>query len=302
MKQRLIILSGLPGSGKTKYADYILKHDKNAIRLSKSDIRNMLFSSMEWQGIQKEKIVLLTHLELLKFLLNCGKNIILDDINLNQENIDLYNNIKEVSDGSVEISHISMDVSVEKCIETDSQNQNPIGRETILQLARTHGLIKPEKQFVIYGLDDTIAVTNMRRDLCSNRMTGEFDQEAFDSSEFLHYDEINEDVVNKLYEDYNRGYEIIIVSARKEKLRKETESWLDTNNIPFAKLILKPDVDNSSEEDYKCRVFRNAFYDIMLCRRVVDNGSNVVKMWKKEGVVVHEILGKEEVSHGGSNI
>lgn len=136
---KLIILQGIPGSGKTTYARQFCKDHDNYVRVNRDDIRNMLG---EYWVPKREKLV--TELEdkcIYRSLVN-GYNVIVDATNFNPKTIE---RIKLVAlDASINIGeYISvefymLDTPIEECIARDALREKPVGEKVIKDFAKKY--------------------------------------------------------------------------------------------------------------------------------------------------------------------
>ena len=83
------------------------------------------------------------------------------------------------------------------------------------------------------------------------------------------------------------GYEIVFVSGRNESARPATEEWLEKLGFDNCELYMRP--ANSRDPDY---ILKERMFDQHLKERdilfVLEDRSQVVKMWRKRGLLVHQ--------------
>ena len=117
MNGKLIICHGLPGSGKSTWAENeVLADPFNTVRVNRDDIRTQLFGEKYHQGDfpkQKETQVTNVQQELIKKGLREGKTVISDDTNLNSRF--LMPLVKMGRDYGAEISQQHFDVPIDEC-------------------------------------------------------------------------------------------------------------------------------------------------------------------------------------------
>lgn len=126
--KKVIILQGIPGSGKTTWArDFLLTHP-DYIRISRDDIRNM--RGKYWIPKQENYISDIENYCLLQAL-SYRYNIILDNTNLNHKTLDNIKSIVEKYNKDYVIIYKLFNPSVDVCIERDSKRPNSVGEEVI---------------------------------------------------------------------------------------------------------------------------------------------------------------------------
>ena len=129
----IIILQGIPGSGKTTYATkWVEESPEDRIRINRDDIRRM--SGKYWVPSREEYI---TRVEdyVLTSAMSYGYDIIIDNMNLNHFTTDKIKEIVDKHNSSFNtnyhIGYIFLDTPLEECIARDVNRVNSIGEETI---------------------------------------------------------------------------------------------------------------------------------------------------------------------------
>lgn len=79
------------------------------------------------------------------------------------------------------------------------------------------------------------------------------------------------------------GHSVVVVTARDERWRPVTESWLDRWPIPHVELVMRPAGDRRPDAQVKADALAalRSRYDVRLA---VDDRPSVVAMWKAAGV------------------
>jgi hypothetical protein len=87
-----------------------------------------------------------------------------------------------------------------------------------------------------------------------------------------------------LLEQMSLRFDIIICTGRPEQFRRETEDWLNVNQIPYKKLLMRPNEDNRPDDELKSELYEKylePLYEIIL---VVEDRQSAVDMWRKKGL------------------
>ena len=130
---KLLVLRGLPGSGKTTYAKTLIP---DYIRVSRDDYRNMM-----WDGKfsrEKEDVLVDCMLLQVRSLLGRGFNVVLDNIHLDPQHIELAKTclVPSMENKSEFFEIKDFTTSVEECIRRDKERGGKVGEDVIRNLAK----------------------------------------------------------------------------------------------------------------------------------------------------------------------
>jgi len=275
-KQKVIILSGLPGSGKSTYAKQLVD-TLGWKRINKDELRAMVDNS-KWSEKNENMIVKLRNDLLLKFIED-GYSVVVDDTNFAQSHIDT---IKEICAGElVECEVLFFDTPLYECIERDSKRENPVGKKVIIKMYNQYLRAKIESNdfknqpelptCVLCDIDGTLAYSPERR--------------VYD------YKKVDKDLPNKkLIEVLQRlNLPVIILSGRESSCAKETIEWLERNNIQFKGLAMRAQGDNREDSIVKEEMYNGVIKDKYNVLCVFDDRPRVIRMWKKLGLMVCDV-------------
>ncbi len=277
--KKLIMLRGLPGSGKSTYAKKLLEENPNAYkRINRDDLRMMFDNGHTSTG--NEKFVTKVRDLLIIKALEEGKHVIVDDTNLSEKNktgiqelVDQFN--KEHND-SVQVEIIEMKIPLEECIKRDAQREKPVGNKIIKAMHRQFYqkkdiLYTPQNELlpkaIMCDLDGTLALLNGR---------SPYDATLCDK------DLLNVPVANTLKNYAQLGYAIILLSGRKDSSRDKTEAWLEQYNIPYNTLLMRSVDDNRKDAIVKKEIFDANIVGKYYIEFVLDDRDQVVDMWRQE--------------------
>jgi len=125
--KKLLILQGIPGSGKSHWAKEFLKtNSTDWVRVNRDDIRSMLG---EYWLPKREVLVTEIEIQSVKSAFEQGYSVILDSTNLNQKY--LKNWIEYCKNNSIEIEYKMFDINLETAIERDKNRNRSVGEEVI---------------------------------------------------------------------------------------------------------------------------------------------------------------------------
>lgn len=134
--KKVIILQGIPGSGKSTWAKEFLKGKEDWVRINRDDLRDM---RGDYWVPKQEKYITDLEFGALRTAMNHNYNVVLDSTNLNPKTIDkIKEEVKQFNDffgeyvkDRYEIEFKLMDTPLEVCIERDSKRERPVGRMII---------------------------------------------------------------------------------------------------------------------------------------------------------------------------
>lgn len=292
--QKLTILRGLPGSGKTTRAAELLRDNKFAVRVNKDTIREMLF--MGDYKPQYDRIVVEYEYQSVDFLLSQGKDVIVDDTNLAQKHIDHYHQVAGKFGCVMEIVYVN--TPIEECIRRDlTRKGNPktyVGADNILNMAHQFKILEQEKSCVIFDMDGTLADCSHRQHFV-RKPEGAGPEWHPDWDRFFAYcysDTPRQEIVDRLMDEWGMDREIIICSGRSDRYRDETEEWLKSHKIPWGRLIMRRDFDYRDDVIVKQEML-DKYLDKTKIVRVYDDRKKVIDMWRRNGLEVVDCGGPD---------
>jgi predicted kinase len=287
MSRKVIILKGLPASGKSTYAkDLVDRNPGQYKRINKDDLRAMLDNSYWSKG--NEKFVLKARDWLIIEALKDGKSVLVDDTNLHPKHETIIKDlIKDYnrhnnSNVAVEIKFFAIDL--EEAIKRDLKRLNSVGEKVIKEMYYEFIAIKELKQrkqntnlpkAVIVDIDGTVA-DNVTRS-------------PFDFSRVLEDKPIERTIeIVKLLAAAN--YKIIFVSGREDSCREDTLEWLSLSEIPVTELLMRRQGDLRKDSIIKREIFTNYIQSKYCISFVIDDRKQVKRMWVDDlGLFVFDV-------------
>jgi predicted kinase len=288
---KLIMLSGLPASGKSTRAKEIVAQG-NWVRLNRDLLREMLHCG-KWSG-RNEGVTVDVEKSIALLLLRDNMNVVIDDTNLNPKNKEMW---KEVANAAgMAFEHEPITTSWTECLERDKGRANPVGPHVIKSIALQYGFVQPlselnEKGWILCDLDGTLAYVEHRRHFVQQDPK---DWKGF--FEAMTVDPVRMEVSRMVTDYHNEGYGIIYVSARPEQYRQKTENWLAHNALGFGfTLLMRREGDTRPDTEVKKQILDTYFPDKSCIFKVIDDRPQViVGCWIP-------FLGKEKVIDVGNN-
>lgn len=284
---KLLMLQGLPGSGKTTLAKELEKG--GWLRVNKDDIRSELEGG-GWKWSQEnEKQVEGIRDSRIRLGLELGRNVVSDDTNFARKHRVRLEELARNAKAEFEIQRI--DTPIAECIKRDAQRTGKgfVGEKVIRDMANRYHLFEEEPTFktvekytyglpsaVICDLDGTLALFHGKRS-------------PYDAST-CEADDVNLPVVGIIsaYEVYHLA-DILYVSGREDKYREPTERWLKKNLLPTGPLFMRKTGDHRKDWIVKGEIFDahiRGKYNVEFC---LDDRNQVVDFWRSIGLTCLQV-------------
>ncbi len=273
--KKVILMRGLPGSGKSTYAKQLVAEAPNTYkRINRDDLRAM-FDNGHWsQG--NEKFVKKVRDVLIVKALEEGKHVIVDDTNLSSTNEtrvrQLVQTFNKNHNDTVQVEVKEMTTSLQECIARDAKRPKPVGAKRIRDMHRqfyaVSNLMEQDAALpkaIICDLDGTLALMNGRN--------------PFDAAK-CEEDVLNVPVAKVLKTFQDLGHKVLLLSGRKEEHKMQTINWLAANNIAYDLLELRKTADNRPDTIVKKELFEAHILGKYYIEFVLDDRDQVVDLWR----------------------
>lgn len=129
----LIILRGLPGSGKTTWARRYLRDHPAAVRVNRDDLRAMLHGDRPW-GMADEATTIAVRNATIVAALKAQRTVVVDDTNLSALHRQELTALAERYGVCTRL--VVLDTPIAECIRRDALRPRPVGAARIAELAR----------------------------------------------------------------------------------------------------------------------------------------------------------------------
>lgn len=279
MNKKLLMLKGLPASGKSKFAEGLkLKDPDNTIVVTKDDIRITL--NKPWSK-ELEKEVISIRDNIIREGLAKGNLVISADTNLSPHHEKDLRKLAQECGASFDVKYF--DIPLEVCIERDMYRDKKVGSDVILKMYNKYikkvnrrgsylsfkENISDLPKAIICDIDGTLAIANGRN---------YYDE----SDESLLEDRVNPVIKNLLIMYYLNKYNIIFVTGRRNKV--STFKWIE-KNIPELKqfrLYSRQEDDKRKDSIIKKEIYENRVKNRFFVEFVIDDRLSVIKTWVEE--------------------
>lgn len=275
-KQELMILQGLPASGKSTYAKALVDGNYHWKRVNKDSLRDMVDGGAHSK--EREKLILAAQLKLVDLYLANGYSVVVDNTNLHQPHVVELQILAAQYGAEVIIDDTFLAVPLDELLERDKNRANSVGPRVIRDFARRYRIppytpkevyYRPDlPQAIICDIDGTIANIGFR--------------DPYDASKCAP-DKVNpvvEDILNR----YRNTAHILFVSGRSEDYRTQTHSWLWDRGLvdDRTRLFMRPSGDSRKDNVVKLELFNTYIRDTWNVLFVLDDRTQVVRMWRRD--------------------
>ena len=273
---KLLMMRGLPASGKTTRAKEIMKSaGNNLIRVNRDQLRPMLHGDTKWSG-KKEKVTRYVQKSIVSDMLSNNYSVIVDDTNLRDADRERWSQVAHTYNAKFEI--VDMDTPYEHCINRDDARMDAVGAHVITSMALSSGRF-PYNNIILCDIDGTIADLTHRLHYVNN---GNRDWDSFFAS--VGDDKFRESIWRQVIEDAEANDAVVIfLSGRSDITRNDTEEWLESY-VEFKPLVLmRREFDRRPDTDVKRDIYDWHFRDYNIVR-IYDDRPRLVKMWREKGL------------------
>lgn len=291
----LIVTRGLPGCGKTTYARRWVAEDRGRrARVNRDDIRAMLDDGQFVKGVTEPRIIAARDAAI-SSLLRQGVDVISDDTNLPQRTARDLARLAAHARAGLAVVDLT-NIPLETCLERNAgrNDKPPVPEEAIRDMharylaGRGYPLPLPEEPAttgadgppytpkpgtppaILVDIDGTVALKGARS--------------AFDETR-VREDRPNIPVVEAVRQEHGAGKRVIFMSGRTDTCRDATEEWLREHvGVPWEALHMRPAGDMRKDSTVKLELFDRHVREQYDVRRVYDDRSQVVAMWRSLGL------------------
>jgi predicted kinase len=276
--KRVLVLVGLPASGKSTFAnELLLKEPGQWVRSNKDSLREMAHAS-RWSG-GNEKFILKLRDQIIMMALEDGKHVIVDDTNFGKH----IDHIRELVKGLavVEINDSFLQVSVEECIRRDLLRPKSVGKGVIMEMYRKYVEVPSPPpvynsalpEAIIVDMDGTLSLLNGR---------SPYDAATCDR------DLANQPVLDTVLM-WQKSVKVIIMSGRTDDCRSQTERWLAQYGVQATGIFMRATGDQRKDAIIKKELFDRHILGKYNVKFILDDRKQVVQMWRGLGLTVFQV-------------
>lgn len=286
---RLIILRGVPASGKSTAAEQY--REMGFTIVNRDNIRFIMFG--KYWGVD-EQVVTDVENAMIESSLRADTSVVLDATNLNRKN--LKAKLSLASRYGADVDYLSFPVPLEVALERDRARVRQVGEAVIKNFYRRYKINTesgalpappdPLPVFEQYVVDIT-KPTAYIVDTDGTVANHEGVRNPYDTTKY-HLDTPHEHVVNVVAELFG-AHEVIALSGRDEAFREVTENWWADNGLWFDAFFMRPKGDTRMDAIIKYELFKEHIEPNYNVLGAFDDRPQVIRMWRTIGVPVFDV-------------
>ena len=315
---KIILCVGIPACGKSTWAkEEVRKDPEGTTRINRDDLRNMM-SNYHFSD-SNEKLVTEVRNSAIRSALKKGRNVILDETNLNPRNFeDICDMVKDLN-----ISAMVMEkpfyIELDEALERDAKREGSakVGEEIVKKFwkkagGKSHKFYKAKVEVFQPGdVDASVMCPNYDSDL-PNAIICDLDgtwalfnsigkngkatikhpkvhvRSPYDASK-CEADAPNEPVVAVVEAFYKNGYKILFCSGREDCYRTQSESHIKKNSDIDYQLFMRQTGDQRKDSIIKQELYDKNIkgkYNVFF---VLDDRNQVVEFWRSIGLTCFQV-------------
>lgn len=278
-RQKILMLKGLPGSGKSTYAKEL--QAQGWARVNKDDIRKDFFP--DYTHKDEKDVVYIEDSEIIAELRE-GNNVVVDDTNFAPKHQKRLEKIAREHDADFEVLFI--DTPLEECIKRNRKRAKVVPMEAILSMHRKY--IAPYKnevqvyddkleECIIVDVDGTLA-----------HITGDNPRSPYDASRAME-DKLDDAVSNVVAMAYGHGYKVVVLTGRHSGHLGVTKDWLAANGVDYDEIHCRDEEDTRADYIVKRELFDKYVRGKYNVKYVIDDRPQVCRMWRSLGLVTFQV-------------
>lgn len=296
MNKKILLLIGIPASGKSTWRKKFLLNNRGWVSISRDDYRLMLDGSqiMDFKG---EMLVTQLVNNAIAIAIKAKFNVIVDQTNVN---LKYLNEMVAFCEKIADVECKIFDMVEKVAIERDKNRDASVGAEVIKKMFKNYVALfnsnfnfAPRKKkahiatnikwkrngnlpnAIIFDIDGTLAHMQGKR--------GTFDWNK------VGVDAVDEKVRETLRAYKKAGYTIIAVTGRDGVCKDLTAQWLRDNKIEYDVLHTKPENDFRKDTITKTEIFNNFIKPHYNVLAAYDDRNQAVEMWRGLGIKCYQV-------------
>ena len=297
----ILVLVGVPGSGKSTYANALVKKHENYIKISRDDIRKMIKDSYS-VGEDMEGVVSALQDANIASALSKSMNVVLDNTHCKAKYIkELATKYGKIARISIKV--IGAELTIKEIYAQNLKRDKVVPEAVIDQMYKGFKTVIKNMAEIKQHIEDVMSGTPLSQPFIQNPslpkaiivdIDGTVAHMGDGRGPFewhkVGLDEPDENVLS-IVRALSKTYEIFFVSGRDGSCRDETHQWLWKyyGRIEQSQLIMRPAGDYRKDSIVKLEIFEREFKDKYYIQMLFDDRDQVVKMYREMGLTVAQV-------------
>lgn len=287
---KILVLIGVPASGKSTWAKEYVRNHSDYIRVSRDEFRLMLKNAQICENKIEDMITALVELTIGNAL-SKKLNVLVDNTNLKAKYI---NAIIDKFKYQADIDFRMFDISLSKAIERDNGRESKVGEGVIKKMYNDYKALidtfdfqprKMVKNRPVIGMSKNSSLEDAVIFDIDGTLAHMGDRSAYDWMS-VYKDNVNDFVAEQVKLHKSIGRKILIVTGRDAVCRKVTEEWLEMYGIEYDEMYMRPKDDFRKDTIIKREIYDNEIKDNYNVICVYDDRLSVIKEWNRLGLFV----------------
>lgn len=303
---QLLITRGLPGSGKSTFAKaWVAEQPATRVRVNRDDTRQMVHPGVPWSRDTEDVTTTVDHAAI-RALLRKGRDVIVDDTNLNGGNCKTLAKIAAQCGAELVVHDFPIDLA--DAITRDAQRDHPVGADVIKGMHARYlahlkgGFPEPPQPVTVVEGKPYVPVPGTPKavivDIDGTLAHNYGHRSFYDYGPAILDDAVHHPIANLVTTLRDLGYVIILVSGRDEICREHTEQWMVNNGLMLGSglgydalpmLLMRTHGDNRDDGIIKLELFDEHVRDHFDVHYVLDDRDRVVRAWRSIGLTVLQV-------------
>lgn len=278
---KLVMMKGLPGSGKSTYARKLV--DKGYVRVNKDDLRMMLNNGSFSKA--NEKLVQKIEDEAVRAALSSGRSVVVDNTHFNPKHAQRL--LETATGHNATFEEVFLDTPLEDCIKNDLKRDRSVGEKVIRRMYNQY--LRQRKDLIPLTGGPTATLCDIDGTLAHMGDRSPYDWKRVGEDTLDPFVHGMLSCIRLTAIQMGAKHKIILLSGRDESCREETEQWLKDNVVPYDKLYMRKSGDTRRDYIIKKEIYDKHIKDIYSVNGVFDDRDQVVEMWRNEGLKVFQV-------------
>lgn len=300
--QRITVLRGLPGSGKTTFAYKWVEADPDfRIRVNKDDIRYSLYKRYWNFNRHQTENINAQEYSSAETAIKALTSPIIDATNMSADSIHKWYSLGAKYHIPVEVIWEPFDLPIEKIKSRDMTRTKFVGPKVIddfvLRYYKKGKMPAPPKPPETFNLEAELVVVNPALAPCYlfdvdgtlARIDRTLDnpRSPFDEKRVL--EDLPVENVIRVAQILSESYPLIVMSGRTDYCKDDTSSWLASNGINFKEIHMRKSGDTRPDDVVKLELFNENVRENYNVLGVFDDRLKVCRMWEQIGLTLFRV-------------